>query len=81
MDYAKLASVINGAVKEQISATALALRLGTVQSASGSTVRVVVDGSTGAATMIKACACSQGDRVVILRQGTQFFAIGRVGGG
>ena len=80
MDYAQLASVINEAVKEQINATALALRLGTVQSTSGSTVRVVVDGSTSAATMAKACTCSQGDRVVILRQGTQFFAVGRVGG-
>lgn len=80
MDYARLASVINGAVKERVDAAAPHIRLGVVKDASGVTASVLVDGSSSPATMTRACSCEAGDRVLILRQGTQFYAIGKIGG-
>ena len=80
VDYTKLASVINGAVREQVDAISPHIRLGIVKSVSDATASVLVDGSHSPSTMARACLCEAGDRVVILRQGTQFYAIGRIGG-
>lgn len=80
MDYVKLAAVINKAVEERMAASAAHIRLGTVNSVSGKTASVLIDGSSAPAQITKACTCSAGDRVVILRQATQFYAIAKVGG-
>lgn len=80
MDYTRIASVIDKAVKEQVDRVAPHIRLGTVASASANTASVTIDGSSKPATMVKGCACSQGDRVIILREGTQFYVISKVGG-
>lgn len=80
MDYTRIASVIDKAVREQVDRVVPHIRLGTVASASANTASVAIDGSSKPATMVRACACSQGDRVIILREGTQFYVIAKVGG-
>lgn len=80
MDYTKLASTIDGAVKDQIGRIAAHIRLGTVKTVSANTVSVLLDGSILPATMTKGCSCVAGDRVIVLRQGTQFYCMARVGG-
>lgn len=80
MDYFKLANIIEKAAEKEISKKAAHVRLGTVSSVSGNVAAVVIDGSDEASDMVKACSCVAGDRVVILRQGTQFYAIAKVGG-
>lgn len=80
MNYALLASTIDKAVEDRIAAKATHIRLGTVTSAGKTTASVRIDGSADPAQMVRACACQAGDRVVILRQATQFYAIAKVGG-
>lgn len=80
MDYSKLAMVIDKAVEEKTTAKGVHVRLGKVASVSGTTLTAIIDGSTAPAQMVKACSCAVGDRVVIIRQGTQFYVIGKVGG-
>lgn len=80
MDYSKLASLITSSVKEQVNAASPHIRLGVVEEVKATTLLALIDGSSVAATVVKGCACNVGDRVIILRQGTQFYAIARVGG-
>lgn len=80
MDYTKLASLITNSVREQINASSPHIRLGLVKDVKETTLSVLIDGSTAPATIVKGCACNIGDRVIILRQGTQFYAVARVGG-
>lgn len=80
MDYTRIASVIDKAVREQVDRAAPHIRLGTVASASANTASVLIDGSSAPATMVRGCTCSQGDRVIVLREGTQFYVIAKVGG-
>lgn len=46
------------------------VRYGTVQSVSGSTANVIVDGDTSATTIPRACDTSANRRVIILCNGT-----------
>ena len=80
MDYTKLASLITSSVREQVNATSPHVRLGVVKDVKATSLSVLIDGSTTPATIVKGCTCNSGDRVIILRQGTQFYAIARVGG-
>ena len=79
MDYQKLAEVIERAVENKVAQKAPYIRLGTVTSVSGNAVNVQIDGSASSSKIVKACTCAAGNRVVILREGTQFYAIGRIG--
>ena len=80
MDYQKLANVIDRSVRERVERHAPHIRLGTVAKAGDRSVSVTIDGSDSPATIVKACQCAAGDRVVILKEGTQFYAVARVGG-
>lgn len=80
MDYGKLAEVIKEAVRAGVKKHGAHLRLATVASVSGSTTDVRLDGSAGTAKIVRACPCAAGDRVVVLKEGTQFYAIARIGG-
>lgn len=79
MDYTKLAALIDKLVEEKIQARAARIRLGTVIGVEGAGVSVRMDGSTNPTSMARCCACSAGDRVVVMRQDTQFYCIGKVG--
>lgn len=80
MDYQKIAEIIERAVEDKIHKKAPHIRLGTVDSVTTTSISVRIDGSSSPAAITKACTCSPGDRVVILKEGTQFYAIGRIGG-
>lgn len=80
MDYRKLAELVDMAAARQVAANSAHIRLGSVQSVSQSTVEAVIDGSVAPAKIVKACSCSAGDRVVILKEGTLFIAVAKVGG-
>lgn len=80
MDYRKLAEIIKKIVKEQIDKQAPRIRLGTVVSVAAKSIEAIIDGSASPASIHKGCSCSAGDRVVILKEGTQFYAIARIGG-
>lgn len=52
----------------------------TVSSVSGDTAAVVIDGDDGTTPVSLQCAASANDRVTVVRRGTSFVAISRVGG-
>lgn len=52
----------------------------TVQSVSGNTALVVIDGNTSATPASLQCKATTGDRVTILRRGVSMIAVSRVGG-
>lgn len=80
MDYTKIAETIGRLAEEKIGAKAAHIRLGTVVGTEGAGVSVRMDGSGGPTNMARCCPCAAGDRVVVLRQETQFYCIAKVGG-
>ena len=80
MDYSLITATIERIVDSKVASKGPQIRLGVVESAGGTEAAVVIDGSSGAASAVRACSCAAGDRVVVLRQGTQFYCIAKVGG-
>lgn len=80
MDYSLITATIERIVDGKVASKGTQIRLGVVESAGGTEAAVVIDGSSAAASAVRACACAAGDRVVVLRQGTQFYCIAKVGG-
>ena len=80
VDYKKIAEVIVSEIRRRMKDEGMHVRIGTVVHKDGVTASVALDSSPNPVKMALACSCTDGDRVVVIGERTQFFVVAKIGG-